>query len=299
MISTYLTKNSDQFSDYIALAQRTKLSRRSQSTVMELLATRGHYTVFAPTNDAVHAFVDSIMDQKDYPLSDVSDSIAEMIVKNSIIDTGSADAYETNDLTEGALAYQNLNNRYVTVSFDTINGKASIIINSEARIISPDNECENGYVHVTDKVVAMSNDEISQLIGQADNCKIFSRLLQETGWADKLNEYRDEEYEENHPEYGNAIGSTGGNVKEYKCPDHRYLGYTVFVETDSVFEKEWGINIKLSSFGQIENWDEVKAQIVKHCEDVDIYKETSDNAGSPTDWENEDNVVNQFVAYHL
>jgi len=299
MISTYLTKNSDQFSDYIALAQRTKLSRRSQSTVMELLATRGHYTVFAPTNDAVHAFVDSIMDQKDYPLSDVSDSIAEMIVKNSIIDTGTADAYETNDLTEGALAYQNLNNRYVTVSFDTINGKASIIINSEARIISPDNECENGYVHVTDKVVAMSNDEISQLIGQADNCKIFSRLLQETGWADKLNEYRDEEYEENHPEYGNAIGSTGGNVKEYKCPDHRYLGYTVFVETDSVFEKEWGINIKLSSFGQIENWDEVKAQIVKHCEDVDIYKETSDNAGSPTDWENEDNVVNQFVAYHL
>ena len=121
MISTYLTKNSDQFSDYIALAQRTKLSRRSQSTVMELLATRGHYTVFAPTNDAVHAFVDSIMDQKDYPLSDVSDSIAEMIVKNSIIDTGTADAYETNDLTEGALAYQNLNNRYVTVSFDTIN----------------------------------------------------------------------------------------------------------------------------------------------------------------------------------
>lgn len=299
MVSTFLTDNSDRFSDYIDLARRTRLSKKSQSTVMELLATRGNYTCFAPTNDAVQAFVDSLMNQENYPVSEVSDSIAEMIVKNSIIDTDQNEAYATNDFTEGALAYQNLNDRYVTISFDTIDGRAATIVNSESRIVDADNECENGYVHVMDRVVAMSNDEISQLIGQAENCKIFSRLLQETGWASKLNKYRDEEYEENHPEYGNAIGSTGGGVAQYKCPDHRYFGYTAFVEPDSVFEQKWGIRLQISQFGQIENWDEVKAAIEQHCNAVDIYRQTSEAAGSPSDWNDDDNVVNQFVAYHL
>lgn len=299
MVSSFLTNNSDRFSDYISLAKRTKLSKKTQSTVMELLATRGNYTVFAPTNEAVQVFVDSIMDQKNFPIDQVSDSIAEMVVKNSIIDTDQNKAYEQSDFNEGALPYQNLNDRYVTVSYDTINGKAVVVINSESRIVEPDNECENGYVHVMDKVVAMSNDEISQLISQADNCKIFSRLLQETGWAKKLNKYRDEDYEENHPEYGNAIGSTGGNVAQYKCPEHRYFGYTAFVEPDSVYEKEWGIKIQVSNFGQIENWDEVKKSIEEHCNQVDIYRQTANEAGNPEDWTNQDNVVNQFVAYHL
>lgn len=299
MVSDFLQENSDQFSYFIDLAERTKLSKKTESTVMDLLATRGNYTCFAPTNDAVQVFVDSIMDQANYPVANVPDSIAEMVVKNSIIDTDMQEAYQVADFNEGALGYKNLNDRYVTISYDTVNGKAVTVINADARIIEEDNECENGYVHVTDRVVAMSNDEISQLIGQADNCKIFSRILQETGWAAKLNKYRDEEYEANHPEYGNAIGSTGGNVAQYECPDHRYLGYTVFVEPDSVFEQEWGITFTLSERGQIENWDQVKKLIEEKCAAVDIYAQTAGKAGNPTDWEDEDNVVNQFVAYHL
>ena len=299
MVSTFLNENSDRFSDYISLAKRTRLSKRSTSTVMELLATRGNYTCFIPTNEVLQSYVDSIMNQKDYPIADVSDSIAEMVVKNSIIDTDMEEGYESTSFTEGALGYKNMNDRYVTISFDTINGKAVVVVNSESRLVEPDNECENGYVHIVDKVVAMSNDEISQLISQADNCKIFSRLLQETGWAKKLDEYRDEDYEENHPEYGNAIGSTGGNVDQYKCPSHRYLGYTVFVEPDSVFEQEWGIKIQISSFGQIENWDEVKQKIEEQCKGIDLYRQTANAAGNPEEWSNEDNEVNQFVAYHL
>lgn len=299
MVASFLTKHSENFSDYIEMAKRTRLSKKSKSTVMDLLATRGNYTCFAPTNDAVQEYVDSIMNQKDFPVDQVSDSIAELIVRNSIIDSHGAKAYETNDFTEGALAYKNMSDRFVTVSFDTVNGRAAIIINSAARIVEGDNECENGYVHVMDRVVAMANDEISQLIGQAKNTKIFTRLLQETGWAKKLNKYRDEEYEENHPEYGNAIGSAGGNVAQYKCPEHRYFGYTVFVEPDSVFEQEWGIKLDISEFGQISNWDEVKQKIEEHCHAVDIYDQTSRAAGNPADWNDDDNVVNQFVAYHL
>ena len=158
MVSTFLTRNSESFSKYIELAGRVHLSNKSQSTVMDLLSTRGNYTCFAPNNDALQAYVDSIMDTPNYPIEQLDDSIASFIIKNSIIDTGDDKAYETDDFVEGALTYQNLNDRYVTVTFDTINGRASFIINSDSRIVDSDNECENGYVQVVDKVVSLSAD---------------------------------------------------------------------------------------------------------------------------------------------
>ncbi len=300
MVSTFLTRNSESFSKYIELAGRVHLSNKSQSTVMDLLSTRGNYTCFAPNNDALQAYVDSIMDTPNYPIEQLDDSIASFIIKNSIIDTGDDKAYETDDFVEGALTYQNLNDRYVTVTFDTINGRASFIINSDSRIVDSDNECENGYVQVVDKVVSLSADELPALIAMAPNLKIFTRLLQETGWEDELIKYTDYEYEDNHPETGNALGpSVGGGVSSYLCPEHRRFGYTAFVETDSVFEKEWGIKINVSEYGAIENWDEVKRIIEEKCAAVDIYSQTSNAAGSPQDWTDPDNVVNQFVAYHL
>ena len=127
----------------------------------------------------------------------------------------------------------------------------------------------------------------------APNLKIFTRLLQETGWEDELIKYTDYEYEDNHPETGNALGpSVGGGVSSYLCPEHRRFGYTAFVETDSVFEKEWGIKINVSEYGAIENWDEVKRIIEEKCAAVDIYSQTSNAAGSPQDWTDPDNVVN-------
>lgn len=300
MVSTFLTRNSEKFSKYVSLAKRVHLSRKSKSSVMDLLSTRGNYTCFAPENDALQAYVDSIMDTPNYPVEQLDDSTASFIVRNSIIDTGDNKAYETSDFVEGALTYQNLNDRYVTVTFDTINGKAAFIMNSDSRIIDPDNECENGYVHVVDKVLSLSSDELPTLISQTPNLKIFSRLLQETGWDAQMTKYLDYDYEDNHPEYGNALGpSVGSGVASYLCPEHRRYGYTAFVETDSVFEKEWGIKIKVSDFGSIENWDEVKNIIEEKCAAVDVYSQTSLAAGNPQDWSDPDNVVNQFVAYHL
>lgn len=298
MVSTYLTNNSDDFSKYISLAKRTHLSPKSQSTVMDLLSTRGNYTCFAPRNDALQEYVDSVMDTPDYPIEHLDDSTAAFIVKNSIIDSGDRKAYETIDFTEGALAYKNLNDRYVTVNFDTLNGKVAFVINSGSRITDADIECENGYVQVVDKVVSLSSDELPALIGQASNMKIFSRLLEETGWDDRLKDYLDYDYEYDHPEsgYGHRLDASHMVAP---CPEHRRFGYTAFVEPDSVYEKEWGVRISVSEYGAIENWDDVKRIIEEKCAGVDVYAQTSTAAGNPSDWTDPDNVVNQFVAYHL
>lgn len=295
VVTSYLDKN-EEFSEYVQLLKRTKLSTKATTTLYDLLSTRGNYTCFAPTNDAVHAYVDSIMGEQNYPLDQLNDSIAELIAKNSVIDTDDDEALETNMFVEGALSYTNMNDRYVTVDFDTLSGQVSYIINSSARIIVPDIEVENGYVHVVDAVVASSMAALPSLMETIPNLRVFTRLLQETGWADKMQDYLDLDYEFNHPETGKPTWSTQANIH---TPDHRKQGYTCFVETDSLFQTKWGITPVVAENGEITNWDDIKRVIEEKCGQMELYAETSTANGSPTDWTNENNVVNQFVAYHL
>ena len=46
-----------QYSEYAKLLSEVKASPISNTTLKQLLTARGHYTCFAPTNDAVHAYL--------------------------------------------------------------------------------------------------------------------------------------------------------------------------------------------------------------------------------------------------
>ena len=63
-----------------------KLSKRSESTIAQLLSARGNYTVFAPTNDAVQHYLDSVYQTTDYDITQIPDSVADYIARNAIID---------------------------------------------------------------------------------------------------------------------------------------------------------------------------------------------------------------------
>ena len=82
---SYLQNNED-FTDFAYILSRVKLSKRSQSTISELLSARGNYTVFAPTNEAIEHFLDSVYETKNFDLTQIPDSMAEAIAKNSLID---------------------------------------------------------------------------------------------------------------------------------------------------------------------------------------------------------------------
>lgn len=295
VVTSFLEKDAN-FSNYCSLLKRVKLSTKSSSTLYELLSTRGNYTVFAPTNEAVRVYVDSMMGQTNYPLENLSDSIVSLICKNSIVDSDDHDAYMTSDFEEGALSYTNMNDRYVTVNFDTLDSKVSFIINSSSRIINGDNEVSNGVVHVMGNVVSSSMAALPTLMATIPNVRIFTRLLDETGWTNKMQKYIDQDYEDNHPETGKPTWNYESNIH---TPDHRKYGYTAFVETDDVFAEKWGINLEVSESGNIENWDEVKKIIEEKCSEMSIYAKASAENGSPESWTDANNVVNQFVAYHL
>ncbi|MGM9689153.1 MAG: fasciclin domain-containing protein, partial [Alloprevotella sp.] len=58
-VFSYLSKH-DQYSQYVDLLGKVKVSKISTSTLRQLLAARGHYTVFAPTNEAIQLYLDTL-----------------------------------------------------------------------------------------------------------------------------------------------------------------------------------------------------------------------------------------------
>ncbi len=288
MITGYLQK-SDSFQLYSYVLRKVKLSAKSKSTFSDLLSARGNYTVFAPTDQAMHHLLDSIYNQKDFPIEQVGDSVAERIVRCSILDSKDGDAYRIADLSEGTMPITNADDRYMTIRFDTINGKAVTVINSDARVISRDHELENGYIHVVDRVVLLSNAYIGNMIENAANARVFSMLLQKTGWAAKLTKYRDEEYEKRDlPEKYSKTYDWGTDI----IPQHRYFGYTVLLETDSVFNEKWGIEMPVVEGGVIVNEERILEQIKTKC--AEAYP-----SAHGTELTDTTNAVNEFMAYHL
>ena len=55
-----------QYSEYAKLLSEVKASPISNTTLKQLLTARGHYTCFAPTNDAVHAYLQYLTEGMHY-----------------------------------------------------------------------------------------------------------------------------------------------------------------------------------------------------------------------------------------
>lgn len=291
LMADYLTSE-EGLSNYAYLTKKVRLSKYSESTVFDLLSARGNFTCFAPTNEAIQSYLDSLYNTRGYDLTQTPDSTAEFIVNNSLIDHNNSVALLSTEFMEGTLESQSFAGRFVTVNFDTITGgRAAIYIDKYSRIIASDIEVENGVVHKVNKVVAPTTSSLSSLIGATENLQVFSNLLKVTGYDEVLSApFRDMEFEANHPEFGLGCPTETGDDL-VPCPAHRDFGFTAFVETDSLFEKELGITIQKEN-GQITNWEEVFAAIEQKC------KEYYPDAKS-TDLTSDDNAVHQFVGYHL
>ncbi len=288
-ITSYLSQQEDCSSFYYLLT-RVKLSSKSNASVSQLLSARGNYTVFVPTNEAVQAYVDSTHLTTNFDIHQISDSAAASIVCNAIIDNEMNKAYETTDFQSGALERTNLQDRYITIDYrnNPVTGKAETLVNSKSIIFKSDIETTNGFVHYVDHVVEVSLATLPALIAQTPNLQIFSKLLETTGWADSMLAYRDENYE-NETRRDLPPSLTGLAVR---APEHRYTGYTAFVETDSLFTNKWNIPEPITQNGILQNWEEILPAIIAKC------KEAYPNATS-TDLKSRENAVNQFISYHL
>lgn len=286
-ITSFLNNNPDEYSDFAYILGKVQLSPRSSSTIADLLSARGNYTCFAPSNEAVRHYLDSVYQTTGYDITLIPDSMAEYIARNSIIDNKNEEAYMSTAFQVGALERTNMDDRYITISYDTVSGgQTATYVNNYSRIVTFDQELTNGVVHSIDHVLELSTATLPALLSQTENTRIFAYLLQLTSWADSMQLYRDDDYEYNHPEYGY---DQNGDLA--LCPEHRYIGYTAFVETDQVFHDKWGIDLPVVVNGIVTNIETILSQVARKC--AEYYPNTSD------DYKSQDNAVNQFVSYHL
>lgn len=290
----YLVDNPDRFSGIKTLFDRVQLGNGSDaSKLSSVLGARGNYTVFAPNNEALDAYVKALGANS---VDELNDEQAELIAKSCIIDNGDLSAYEEADFpASGAFDVSNLNDRIIQCMQDTIDANGGYIINGNAKVVRPNIEVSNGMIHEVGSVIAPSSDNLYEMIAAAGNLDVFAHLLELTSWADSLSaeDYIDAEYEagERDEEW---IPTPGTLSKSEVCqiPAHRYRGYTAFVEKDEVFASEWGINLTRNAEGVVTNWDEVMAVIKQKCEAA-FGSVDADDLKSP------DNAINRFVAYHL
>ena len=97
-ILDYLKKHPETYSQYVELLYQVPMSKVSQTNVAQILSARGNYTVFAPTNEAIQAYLDTLVVKNvidegswnGFRDSTSLDSIRKVIVYNSIIDGGDA-----------------------------------------------------------------------------------------------------------------------------------------------------------------------------------------------------------------
>lgn len=273
----------DRFSMIRTLFKRVKLGDSPDaSPVYSALTARGNYTVFLPTDDAVSRY---LQDNAVGSLGELTDVQANTIVKSCIIDNGSEPAYESSDFpSKGAFKIPNLNDRILSCS---ISEDAEYIINGTSKVVSPDNEVSNGFIHIVEEVVCPSALTLDKQIGAAHNMKVFHFLLKHTHWCDSLQENLDKSYENPNRPLNQVMGEF-----TYNHAEHRYIGYTALVEPDSVYELELGIKAEKDGEGNLLNGDDFAEKLQEYVEG-DYGNSNLDDPTHP------DNPLNRFVAYHL
>ncbi len=284
-ISEYIGSDPD-FSLIKTVFDNVKLGKTSDaSSLTSVLSTRGNYTAFLPNNAAMQKYLAELGLAT---VEEMNPEQMELIANSCIIDNGDQSAYESADFpTPGSFTMPNLKNRIVTCRADD-NG--DFIIGGTSKVIKSDIELSNGMLHIVETVISPSNKMLPDLIAQAGNMRIMSHLLTATKWADAMMGEMDMVYENDEREESFIL--PGIEYNDFVYAQHRYYGYTAFIEPDSLYQEKWGITLN----GGEENWDDVMSKVKAQCEK--IYGATG-NAAIDNDFTHPENAVNKFVAYHL
>ena len=193
-----------------------------------LLEVYGHFTCFAPTNDAVNKY----LAEKGLSWDGLSLEQKQKIVYNSVIRNATKEIL-VDEFEEGALSEPTLSDRYLLISFGKEGEERRIYVNEKSTLISGDHEVHNGVVHIVDEVIEPSEKTLLETLRAHGGFELWAEAYEASGWADEMTELYDEDY----------VNSF--NTDKYQIiglvlavPEKLKLGYTLFCETDELFESE-------------------------------------------------------------
>ncbi len=200
LMGTYFEQESETFSGFYEILER--------SGTVSFLKAYGTYTCFAPTNEAVDAFL-----QK-HGKSSVNDFTPEelkTLVRYHVI----VDTINSTRFTDGKLPAPTMYGQYLTAGTFFEEGEAKIKINKYSEVEHVDIRVANGIVHSVKTMLEPVTSSVAELIEQDSQLSIFSDALKLTGLYDTL-----------------KLIPTGDLPVEEK------RWFTVFATTDEVYAEE-------------------------------------------------------------
>lgn len=280
-IEDYLANRSEQFSSFNYILSRIGYDK--------ILSAYGTYTCFAPNNEAVAEYLDSLYDDPvntDLPhngmtargLEGLTDSLCEDIALFHLLNTKVMGVNMGNNMT-----IKTILGRDVNTAIDAETG--ALLINRASAVTSMDNELENGVLHEINCVIRRSNMLIcGEMENHPESYTLFSQALAVTGLADSLTA-------ESRTDFDRV-----DNTRNFFVPEVCEMGYTIFAETDAT----------LAAQG-ITNLDQLKAyadSVYGNCAVqgsgwYDYARNNHIEISTGTDFKNPWNTLSMFVRYHI
>ena len=317
--------SSDQKTIAEMLRDRSELSAfyriLEKGSFDKYLGTYGEYTCFAPVNDGVNRYIDSLYNDESYKISKsklIHNGIKEDSNWNNL-DVIAKVELMSDSLCDDIARFHLSGERHVQVDLDgtattwttmkigrsirvgIFNEKAPkeeyiglTSLNDIVAITEGDIEAINGVLHICSEPIPRSDrttDDQLRVEGEKD-LSIFYAALEATGFTETLMVERKNNADGTAITYdlGNNHNDRDGISLYY--PKECMIKWTVFAETDDVFRAK-GIN----------SFDDLKKKCVEWYGNCgawyDYIKEKNITISTGDDYKNPFNVVNMFVAYHI
>lgn len=196
-ITSYLEKYPESFSEFRKILDITGNA--------SYLNAYGAYTLFAPTNDAIKAY---LVEKGKTTIDQVDVAELKDLVRFHLL----SDTLRSTTFTDGKLPSLTMYGQYLITGAQNVGGITKIVVNRQANIVQSDITLGNGIIHVIDKVLQPAKFSVAQLIENNPQYSIFTQALKETGLYDTL------------------------NILPANNPDVRRKFLTVLVESDAVLK---------------------------------------------------------------
>ena len=286
-IEDYLLNRSDQFSSFNYILSRIDYDK--------ILSAYGTYTCFAPNNESVAEYLDSLYNDTVNinvphngltapgieglgPDNPKSDSLCRDIALYHLLNTKIMGVNMGNGMTIKTMLGRDIN-----TPIDSVSG--ALLVSRGARVTSMDNELENGVLHEIDHVITRSNMLIAgEMENQPSGYTIFTQALKLTGLADSLSNI-------SHTDFDKV-----DNGKGFYIPEKCEMGYTIFAETDDVLAEN-GIHsiTDLKAYA-----DEVYGKCAEPGTGwYDYARNHNITISTGNDYKNPWNTLSMYLRYHI
>lgn len=287
-IEDYLANRSDRFSNFNYILNRIGYA--------DILSAYGTYTCFAPDNDAVMQYIDSLYNDEtqkdDNPhngmtapgLEGLTDSLCKDIALFHLLST----EWRSIDMN-GEKTIPTLLGRDINTALDS--ASASVSLNREALILTDamDVDLENGILHEISHVITRSNRLVSGELAELKGFSIFTEALIQTGLADSLTNQVRYDFDSKADAEGHYV------------PEECKMGYTIFAETDEALKAK-GID-SWQELAQYANEQYGRCAVTKNSETregwYDYYRNHHIEVSTASDYKNPNNALSMFMRYHI